>query len=107
MLSAVTRRRRGTAVSLQLIALCCPLLFCGCQSGSAPMIYAEGRFQSRAAAARHSRIRKKGVRVSLAIRELPAAERPRERLRSHGAHAMSSSELLAILLGSGSEGRSA
>jgi DNA repair protein RadC len=45
--------------------------------------------------------------VALAIRELPAAERPRERLRSHGAHALSSSELLAILLGSGSEGRSA
>src|SRR5436305_997859 len=49
---------------------------------------------------------KQGERVSLAIRELPAAERPRERLRSHGAHALSSSELLAILLGSGSEGRS-
>src|SRR5437868_15496325 len=48
-----------------------------------------------------------GERVSLAIRELPAAERPRERLRSHGAHALSSSELLAILLGSGSEGRPA
>src|SRR5438105_14681077 len=45
--------------------------------------------------------------MSLTIRELPAAERPRERLRSHGAHALSSSELLAILLGSGSEGRSA
>jgi len=46
-------------------------------------------------------------RLTLTIRELPAAERPRERLRSHGAHALSSSELLAILLGSGSEGRSA
>ena len=45
--------------------------------------------------------------MSLAIKELPVAERPRERLRSHGAHALSSSELLAILLGSGSEGRSA
>src|SRR4026207_145680 len=45
--------------------------------------------------------------VALTIRELPPAERPRERLRSHGAHALSSSELLAILLGSGSEGRSA
>src|SRR5256884_5578082 len=43
----------------------------------------------------------------MTIRELPAAERPRERLRSHGAQALSSSELLAILLGSGSEGRSA
>src|SRR5712675_725137 len=47
------------------------------------------------------------IEMSLTIRELPAAERPRERLRSHGAHALSSSELLAILLGSGSEGRSA
>src|SRR5205823_4478769 len=45
--------------------------------------------------------------VAMTIRELPAAERPRERLRSHGAQALSSSELLAILLGSGSEGRSA
>src|ERR1700681_4876379 len=45
--------------------------------------------------------------MALTIRELPTAERPRERLRSHGAQALSSSELLAILLGSGSEGRSA
>src|SRR3954454_913726 len=41
------------------------------------------------------------------LRELPAAEKPRERLKSHGARALSSSELLAILLGSGSEGHSA
>ena len=41
------------------------------------------------------------------IRELPASERPRERLKSHGARALSSAELLAILLGSGSEGNSA
>src|SRR5947207_13974358 len=47
-----------------------------------------------------------GERGSLAIRELPAAERPRERLRSHGAHAPSPGELLAIWLGSGPEGRS-
>lgn len=39
--------------------------------------------------------------------ELPSAERPRERLKSHGARALSSSELLAILLGSGSEKNSA
>src|SRR4051812_5675761 len=45
--------------------------------------------------------------MALTIRELPTAERPRERLRTHGAHALSSSELIAILLGSGSEGRSA
>src|SRR4051812_24780767 len=45
--------------------------------------------------------------MALTIRELPTAERPRERLRSHGAQALSSSELIAILIGSGSEGRSA
>src|SRR5256885_17262319 len=44
--------------------------------------------------------------MALTIRELPTAERPRERLRTHGAQALSSSELIAILLGSGSEGRS-
>src|SRR5512140_2765137 len=41
------------------------------------------------------------------IRELPLAERPRERLREHGAHALSTSELLAILIGSGTAQRSA
>jgi len=41
------------------------------------------------------------------MHELPVAERPRERLRTHGAHALSAIELLAILLGSGSEGNSA
>ncbi len=41
------------------------------------------------------------------IMELPSTERPRERLKSHGARALSSSELLAILLGSGSEKNSA
>lgn len=41
------------------------------------------------------------------LRELPAAEKPRERLKSHGARALSSAELLAILIGSGSEGHSA
>ena len=43
----------------------------------------------------------------MAIRELPRSERPRERLREHGAHALSSAELLGILLGSGTSGRSA
>ena len=42
-----------------------------------------------------------------AIRELPHGERPRERLKAHGARALSSPELLAILLGSGSQGNSA
>jgi len=41
------------------------------------------------------------------IRELPATERPRERLRAHGAQALSSAELLAILIGSGTRERSA
>ena len=36
-----------------------------------------------------------------AIRELPASERPRERLRLHGPAAMSASELLALVWGTG------
>lgn len=43
----------------------------------------------------------------LRIRELPPIERPRERLKHHGAHALSTVELLAIVLGSGSGSRSA
>lgn len=35
------------------------------------------------------------------IRDLPASERPRERLREHGAAALSSAELLAIILRTG------
>ncbi|MEJ7759973.1 MAG: DNA repair protein RadC [Gemmatimonadaceae bacterium] len=45
--------------------------------------------------------------MASSIRELPSSERPRERLKSHGARALSSAELLAILLGTGSEGHSA
>ena len=41
-----------------------------------------------------------------AIRELPAAERPRERLASHGAAALSAPELLAVLWGTGSAAHS-
>jgi DNA repair protein RadC len=41
------------------------------------------------------------------IRELPRAERPRERLQHLGAQALSASELLAILIGSGTTRRSA
>ena len=44
---------------------------------------------------------------ALSIRELPRSERPRERLKSLGAQALSSAELLAIVLGSGSGKRSA
>lgn len=36
-----------------------------------------------------------------AVREMPLAERPRERLWAHGAAALSASELLAVLWGSG------
>lgn len=41
------------------------------------------------------------------IKELPEAERPRERLIRNGAGALSNSELLAILLGSGDRNASA
>ncbi len=44
---------------------------------------------------------------ALTIHELPRSERPRERLIDLGARALSSPELLAIVLGSGSAGRSA
>lgn len=45
--------------------------------------------------------------MSIRIRELPPAERPRERLKFHGPRALGSAELVAILLGSGTGGRSA
>ncbi|MDR1496238.1 MAG: DNA repair protein RadC [Clostridiales Family XIII bacterium] len=41
------------------------------------------------------------------IKELPQSERPRERLISHGAGALSNQELLALLIGSGVKGESA
>jgi DNA repair protein RadC len=50
--------------------------------------------------ARHSR-------GDLRIHELPSAERPRERFRAHGARALSITELLALVIGSGSARRSA
>ena len=43
----------------------------------------------------------------MAIKNWPASERPRERLRAQGAAALSETELLALLLGSGSRGASA
>ena len=48
-----------------------------------------------------------GSAAGFSIRELPPGERPRERLKTHGAQALSSAELLAILLGTGGAGRSA
>lgn len=44
--------------------------------------------------------------LSYSIRSLPEEERPRERLHRYGAEAMSTAELIAILLGSGTKGRS-
>jgi len=41
------------------------------------------------------------------LRELPAAERPRERLELRGSAGLTSAELVALLWGSGSRGRSA
>jgi DNA repair protein RadC len=38
---------------------------------------------------------------SLRVADLPAAERPRERLMTHGAKSLSTAELIAILLGTG------
>ena len=42
-----------------------------------------------------------------AIREMPPAERPRERLAARGAAGLSAAELIALIWGSGSAGRSA
>ncbi|MGH7679734.1 MAG: RadC family protein [Gemmatimonadaceae bacterium] len=44
---------------------------------------------------------------ALTIRELPRTDRPRERLIDLGASALSTAELLAIVVGSGGRGRSA
>jgi DNA repair protein RadC len=43
--------------------------------------------------------------MSSTMREMPAAERPRERLLNQGANALKTSELLAILLRTGTAGR--
>ncbi len=39
------------------------------------------------------------------VLELPPTDRPRERLRALGAHALTTAELLALLLGTGTNGR--
>jgi len=46
------------------------------------------------------------IRKALTIREMPASERPRERLKHLGAQALTTAELLAIVLGTGSGRRS-
>jgi DNA repair protein RadC len=43
----------------------------------------------------------------MSIRDWPAAERPREKLLTRGAQALSDAELLALLLGTGTRGASA
>jgi DNA repair protein RadC len=47
------------------------------------------------------------VRRGHAIRELPVTERPRERLAARGPGGLTSAELIALLWGSGTRGRSA
>lgn len=42
----------------------------------------------------------------MSVRELSPNERPRERLRRHGARSLSSVELLALVIGTGASGRS-
>jgi DNA repair protein RadC len=41
------------------------------------------------------------------ITDLPADQRPRERLRSRGAHSLTDAELLAIILRTGIQGKNA
>jgi DNA repair protein RadC len=45
-------------------------------------------------------------RASRSVRDLPAAERPRERLAMRGPGGLSAAELIAIVLGTGAGGRS-
>ena len=46
-------------------------------------------------------------RPGRALREVPPMERPRERLAARGAAGLSAAELIGLLWGSGSRGRSA
>ena len=46
-------------------------------------------------------------RVGMRIKDLPNADRPRERLAEHGPEALRNAELIAILLRTGLQGRSA
>ncbi len=46
------------------------------------------------------------LKKSFTIRDLPLAERPRERLQKFGAEALSAQEILAVLLGRGVSGES-
>ncbi|MDR0768283.1 MAG: DNA repair protein RadC [Methanosarcinales archaeon] len=44
------------------------------------------------------------AKTEIKMKDLPAAERPRERLLKYGAEALSDAELLAIILGTGTKG---
>ncbi|HJT97062.1 MAG TPA: UPF0758 domain-containing protein, partial [Rhodanobacteraceae bacterium] len=43
----------------------------------------------------------------MSIRDWPEGERPRDKLRARGGHALSDAELLAVFIGSGRRGRDA
>lgn len=45
-------------------------------------------------------------RYHLSVKELPRDDRPRERLRQHGASVLSTAELLAVILNTGTRGES-
>jgi DNA repair protein RadC len=49
---------------------------------------------------------KKDLKKAYTVRDLPKSERPRERLREFGPSSLSEQELLAIILGSGTQGES-
>jgi DNA repair protein RadC len=49
----------------------------------------------------------KEVAIMPGIKELPEAERPREKLLAQGSASLSNTELLAVLIGSGGKGKSA
>ena len=53
-----------------------------------------------------SAVEKSKVKKSFTIHDLPASERPRERLRKFGAEALSAQEILAVILGRGISGES-
>jgi DNA repair protein RadC len=52
-------------------------------------------------------VQEAGMTTNLRIKDLPDAERPRERLLAHGADALRNAELVAILLRTGMKGASA
>ena len=63
--------------------------------------------RSRGGSHRSRRIVRPPLARGRAIRELPLAERPRERLAQRGVAGLTSAELIGLVWGSGSRGRSA